>query len=203
MRTRGTALAALLSAGLCLPPFAVAVEESASPWSQWGFGFNGASCSAAAAKLADLPSSYYSIELVPTKRVPGTGRAVGRGNVIFSSSPYGVAVSTKGTYRYDLSLTIERDTIKPPREGVYTAWVASEELDRIKRLGPLTDRLQVSGSVDWNKFLVVVTLEPSEEPGDVWKGPIVMRGMSRSGLMHTLAGHGPYEQEPCAKYGFN
>jgi hypothetical protein len=29
-----------------------------------------------------------------------------------------------------------------------------------------------------------------------------MRGMSRSGRMHTLAGHGPFEAEPCAKYGF-
>ena len=59
-----------------------------------------------------------------------------------------------------------------------------------------------SGRVDWNKFLVLVTLEPSTEVTNRWLGPVVMRGMSRSGMMHTLAGHGPYENEPCLKYGF-
>ena len=56
--------------------------------------------------------------------------------------------------------------------------------------------------IDWNKFLVLVTLEPSTEVTNRWFGPVVMRGMSRSGMMHTLAGHGPYEHEPCLKYGF-
>ena len=55
----------------------------------------------------------------------------------------------------------------------------------------------------WNKFLVFVTLEPAEATGEArWQGPVVMRGLSRSGLMHTMAGHGPYEQEPCAVYGY-
>jgi hypothetical protein len=30
-----------------------------------------------------------------------------------------------------------------------------------------------------------------------------MRGMSRSGMMHTMAGHGPFQQENCARYGYN
>ena len=61
----------------------------------------------------------------------------------------------------------------------------------------------VRGRVAWNKYLVVLTLEPTDDPGATkWSGPIVSRGMSRSGMMHTLAGHGPYENEPCAKYGF-
>ena len=147
-----------------------------------------------------LPSSYYAIDMVPTKRVVGTGRAIGSGKVAFARSPFGVAVSPEGRYVYDLSLSIDR--IKAPRRGVYTAWAASENLDEVTRLGVLGDDLTVSGRVDWNKFLVIVSLEASDEPADVWQGPIVMRGMSRSGMMHTLAGHGPYENEPCLKYGF-
>ena len=36
----------------------------------------------------------------------------------------------------------------------------------------------------------------------MWTGPIVIRGMSRSGMMHTMAGHGPFEEENCAAYGY-
>ncbi len=147
-----------------------------------------------------LPSQYYGIEMVTTRRVPGTGRATGAGTVAFARSPFGVAVSPRGSYVYDLSLSVDR--IKAPRRGAYTAWAASPDLDDVVRLGVLETGRRVSGRIDWNKFLVLVTLEPSAEPTDRWHGPVVMRGMSRSGLMHTLAGHGPYEYEPCLKYGF-
>lgn len=147
-----------------------------------------------------LPSQYYGIEMVTTRRVPGTGRAIGAGTVAFARSPFGVAVSPSGTYVYDLTLSVDR--IKSPRRGAYTAWATSPELDDVVRLGVLEEGQRVAGRVDWNKFLVVVTLEPSAEPSPRWQGPVVMRGMSRSGMMHTLAGHGPYENEPCLKYGF-
>ena len=141
-----------------------------------------------------LPSQYYGIEMVTTRRVPGTG------TIAFARSPFGVAVSPSGSYVYDLSLSV--DHLKAPRRGVYTAWAAAPDLDDVIRVGVLEEGQTVSGRVDWNKFLVIVTLELSAEPTDRWRGPVVMRGMSRSGMMHTLAGHGPYENEPCLKYGF-
>jgi len=65
------------------------------------------------------------------------------------------------------------------------------------------DDLQASGSVSWNKFIVVVTLESSDDPDQtMWTGPIVFRGASRSGMMHTMVGHGPLQQENCAAYGY-
>jgi len=178
---------------------AAASERPSSPWSV-PLGYSGSCSAAAPVAIPDAPSSYYAIEMVPTRRVPGTGAGVGVGLVTFSESPYGVSVSPEGTYRVDVRLVLDR--IKRPKKGVLTAWATKDDLSETKRLGPLDDAFQASGQVDWNKFLLVVTLEPSEEPADVWSGPIVMRGMSRSGLMHTLAGHGPYEKEPCAKYGF-
>jgi hypothetical protein len=155
-------------------------------------------CSAARDLIS--PSTYYGIDLVPTKRIPGTGLAKGTGRVTFTSSPFGVSVSPAGTYVYDLALTVER--LEPPKKGAYTAWVSTPNLDQIKRLGAFDENFALAGRVDWNKFLVIVTLEPSDEATDTWQGPIILRGMSRSGLMHTLAGHGPYDQEPCATYGF-
>lgn len=179
---------------------ASAAERPSSPWSI-PFAFGGAGCSATtAAAISDLPSSYYGIEMVPTKRVPGTGAGVGLGKVSFASSPYGIAVAPDGTYVVDVELALDR--IKRPKSGVLTAWATKDDLSEAVRLGVLDDSLRASGRVAWNKFLVVVTLEPSAETADRWSGPVVMRGMSRSGMMHTLAGHGPYEKEPCAKYGF-
>jgi hypothetical protein len=124
--------------------------------------------------------------------------------VTFSRSPYGVSVSSEGTYRVDVRLAL--DKLKPPKKGTLTAWATKDDLSEVKRLGALDASFRASGQVDWNKFLLVVTLEPSPDPSEAasegWRGPVVMRGMSRSGLMHTLAGHGPYEKQPCAKYGF-
>jgi hypothetical protein len=176
---------------------AAASGEETSPWST-GYGFSGATCSAAA--IPEIHGAYYGIEMVPTRRVPGTGNAVGVGKVMFARSPFGVSVTPDGTYVYDLSLSLER--LKAPRNGVLTAWVTTSDLSKIDRLGALDDEFRVDGRVEWNRFLVVVTLEPTAEPTDRWQGPIVLRGMSRSGMMHTMAGHGPFEKEPCAKYGF-
>lgn len=170
--------------------------------SRWSvsFGFSGACSTASTVALPELPSNYYGIEMVPTRRVKGTGAGTGIGIVTFSKSPYGVSVSPEGTYRVDVRLGLAK--LKRPKTGTLTAWAAKDDLTVVNRLGVLDESFRASGQVDWNKFLLVVTLEPSAEPAPTWSGPVVMRGMSRSGLMHTLAGHGPFEKEPCAKYGF-
>ncbi len=147
------------------------------------------------------PSDYYAIDLVPTGRVPGTGLAQGVAYQTAARSPFfGVALAPSGEYLHDLDIRAEG--LKPPSNGAYVAWVTDSEVKEIVRLGALDASLRVQGQVAWNKFLVVITREPSSEPADVWEGPIIMRGMSRSGLMHTMAGHGPFQAEPCAKYGF-
>ncbi len=148
------------------------------------------------------PPEYYQIDLVTTKKLPGSRLATGVGNVTFAASPFGIAISPNGNYVYRLDIEIEK--LRPATEGTYVAWVSTSNLDQIKPLGALDEQMQVSGEVAWNKFLVIITLEPSaDDLGDIWQGPIVLRGLSRSGLMHTMAGHGPFQQEPCATYGYN
>lgn len=194
MRTHHVRAALLVTGLLAVPATA---EETSSPWSS-GFGFRGVTCGATA--IPDLPDAYYGIDMVPTKRVPGTGGATGLGRVTFAESPYGVSVTTDGSYVYDLALSFSR--LKPPSNRVLTAWVTKSDLSEVVRLGVLDEDLRISGRVEWNRFLVVVSLERGDESAKRWQGPIVLRGMSRSGMMHTMAGHGPYEREPCAKYGF-
>jgi hypothetical protein len=144
---------------------------------------------------------FFAVDLVSTKKLPGSARAVGTGHVTFASSPFGVALAPDGSYVYDVSIQLQG--LEPPDRGVLVAWLTTTQVDRVERLGTLDADLSVRGQVDWNKFLVVVTLESSDDPhAAMWSGPIVMRGVSRSGLMHTMAGHGPFQQELCAKYGY-
>lgn len=144
---------------------------------------------------------YYQFPMVSTKRVPGTGNASGVGEVAFARSPYGVALGEDGSYQYDFTVRFER--MAPARDATYVVWTTTPELDRIALAGELTDPVGFTGQVAWNKFLVVVTLEPAFDPdAAMWTGPIVIRGMSRSGMMHTMAGHGPFEEKNCAAYGY-
>jgi len=145
---------------------------------------------------------YYAFELHTTRNIPGTGLAKGRVETeIAGSSPFSVALGADGSYAYDLQISLDR--MKAPRSGRYVAWVTTTEIDRIERLGTLDENLRASGSVDWNKFIVVITLEPDDDPtATMWTGPIAFRGMSRSGMMHTMVGHGALQQENCAAFGY-
>jgi hypothetical protein len=148
------------------------------------------------------PPAYYAIDLVSTKKVSGARMASGTGNVTFSQSPFGVSVSTDGQYVYNLAVAMQN--IRIPEGKAVDVWVTTPRLDQTVHLGRLGDDLTAQGSVAFNKFLVVVSLEDgTRSPGTSWSGPIIARGMSRSGLMHTMAGHGPFESEPCATYGYN
>jgi len=111
-------------------------------------------------------------------------------------------VTPDGSYSYDLHVRVEG--LRPRDDGDYVVWVTRSDLSEIRRVGVLDDTGRIRGSVAWNKFLVVVTLESAGAPADAatWEGPIVLRGMSRSGRMHTMAGHGPFQAEPCVKYGY-
>ena len=160
------------------------------------------SAPAAAIALCAPGPEYYAIELFTTKNIPGTGYATGTAEVAVSSdSPFTVGVTADGSYRYDLHLSLDR--MRLPRSGRLVAWVTTPEIDQVVRIGALDEALTASGAVAWNRFIVVVTLEPADDTSaTMWTGPIVLRGMSRSGMMHTMVGHGALQQENCAAYGY-
>lgn len=151
--------------------------------------------------LPSDPPVYYAIDLVSTKRLPGTRRATGTVDMTFKPSPFAVTVSGTGVYRYDLRG--RTSNLKPPKQGTYVVWLSTPDLSEVRLLGPLSDEMTFEGEVDYLKFLVIVTLEEAYDPEqERWNGPVALRGLSRSGLMHTMAGHGPFQSEPCAFYGY-
>ncbi len=145
---------------------------------------------------------YYAFELVTTRNVPGTGLAEGRAEISVSgSSPFSVSLGSDGSYVYDVDVALDR--MKVPSAGRLVVWVTTTQLDRIERIGALDESLRASGTVRWNKFLVVITLEPDDDPdATAWTGPVAFRGMSRSGMMHTMVGHGALQQENCQAWGY-
>lgn len=151
--------------------------------------------------LLPADPDYYRIDLVTTRKVSGARLATGHGAVTYASSPFGVSIAPDGSYRMNIDIQVENVRLEEGKELV--AWITTPNLDRIASFGALDADGRVSGVTDFNKFLLVVTLEPAgQKPGAMWTGPVVVRGMSRSGLMHTMAGHGPFETEPCAVYGY-
>ncbi len=151
--------------------------------------------------VTDAPE-FYRVELITTKRVRGSGMATGWGEVTFTPSPFGVNLTPDGDYLRDVAISVT--SLKAPEQGSYVAWVTTPSLDRTRWLGVLGEDGTAHGQVDFNKFLLVISLEEDDgSSSERWKGPIVLRGMSRSGAMHTSAGHGPFVQENCVGYGFS
>ncbi len=150
----------------------------------------GAACVVGPGTAASLPEPKR-VELTPSARAPG---ARGVMEVGMAASPYGVAVDPDGSYRLRVEVTAEG---LRSRDGVHhVVWAATPELDRHVRLGTLGPEGRVAGELAWNKFLVFVTAESSPEP-ESWSGEILLSGLSPSGRMHTMAGHGPFSGEPC------
>ena len=158
----------------------------------------GAECRAAGFYSAP---EFYAIELISTKNVPGSGLAGGVAEIMFAPSPFGVSLTENGDYLQDIVVKV--NNLRAPRQGSYVVWVTTPSLDRSARIGVLGEDV-LRGQVSWNKFLVVISLEEDEATRqERWVGPIALRGMSRSGAMHTSAGHGPFEIENCTGYGFS
>lgn len=144
---------------------------------------------------------FYEIPLVPTGNVPGTGNYQGTARVTFKDTPFDVAVSADGVFHR--KIRVDMSGVKRPESGGYVVWVSPPELEPVEKLGVLGPDGRLTGEVSFPKYLVIVTLE--ENPREIqgrWTGPVVHRGMSRSGFMHGMAGHGPFRQEPCTNYGF-
>ncbi|MBX6364695.1 MAG: hypothetical protein IRZ00_12575, partial [Gemmatimonadetes bacterium] len=136
----------------------------------------------------------YDILLHPTPRVPG---ATGQARLVFAASPFGVAVTPDGRARYDIEVTLA-GLPEPQSLGAYTAYVAwgvATDLSRWVRLGPVTNGTTTVGTVDMNKFLLVITAEASPAV-EAHAGPTVLSGMSPSGWLQSFLSHPLFRNAP-------
>lgn len=131
------------------------------------------------------------VPLQPTQNAPGGSGSM---TLLMQTSPYGVSVDADGHYAYEVTVEVAR--LRRRRGASYVVWAATPALDRVAKLGALEEHGRVTGNVSWNKFLVFVSEEPSRDR-ETWSGPILLTGLSPSGRMHTMAGHGPFEDMDC------
>jgi len=136
------------------------------------------------------------VRMRPTQQAPGS-----RGDLVLmqSASPFGVSVDADGRQTYDVRVEISQLRRRPGSS--YVVWAATPELDQSVRLGVLGLDNRVTGQIAWNKFLVFVSQE-SDPDVATWTGPILLTGLSPSGRMHTMAGHGPFEGVSCSDFGY-
>lgn len=142
-----------------------------------------------AAPGADLTHRCEPIRMPLTPTRAGLG-AAGHLELVMAASPFGITVEADGHHVYDVTIRVERLRRRP--HELYVAWATTPELDRVVRLGVLGEDGTVHGRLAWNKFLVLVSAE-TEADGERWRGPILLTGLSPSGLMHTMRGHGIFE----------
>ncbi|HEV2669911.1 MAG TPA: hypothetical protein VGU74_02370, partial [Gemmatimonadales bacterium] len=107
----------------------------------------------------------YCIELVPT---PGLTGVSGRVELSQPPGPFTIAVTVDGRSRY---LPVFELTGLPPGHG-YVAWAATPQMDSIVRLGAVKNGTTQLRAIDFNKFTVLISQQPS--------GRYVLRGQSPS-----------------------
>lgn len=145
---------------------------------------------------AGAGADYYTIPLYEPATAFGRPDTVGRVEVAYPSSPFGVPLTRDGQLRQRLTVMLDEDW-RADRSRL-VAWVTPPELRPVIRLGALGPDGTAAGEVALNKFLIFITREPSgSEAGDGWSGTVLLKGKSRSGRMQSMASHGMFEPEPC------
>ena len=136
----------------------------------------------------------YCIDLI---HAPGLAAASGYVELTPAASPFGASVTVDGHHRFDLTLHAAGlpDPAALGEYDGYVAWATTPRLRPVRNLGPVANGSTDLGSVDLDKFLVLVTAvaasdappafdappapgETATQGGTGWQGRIVLRGTS-------------------------
>lgn len=147
------------------------------------------------------PPSASECAITPeVVRLSGTQSAPGsRGSMTLTQpdSPFEITVDAGGFQTFDVEVQVER--LRRREGAVYVVWAAKPELDEYVQLGTLPEENRLAGRIAWNQFLLFVSEETTADV-ERWRGPIMLTGLSPSGRLHTMAGHGPFEAMNCQLY---
>lgn len=139
------------------------------------------------ASMIGVSSGPYDVELFNT---PASPTAHGRARLVFAESPFGIAVTADGHASYEVR--IEASGLAAPEAAgaslSYVAWAVTTDLTEWHRLGLVTNGTSVVGHAELDKFLLVITAEPTPAPR-VHSGPTVLHGTSPSGWLQSFLSH--------------
>ena len=117
--------------------------------------------------------------MLPTQDYNG---AEGHVEMVRPSSPFGLTVTREGRQRYRLMVDIAGLPEIDPAEGHFVLWASPLTLDPVINLGEVQNGSFEVGEISFNKFMLVVSLEPDLD-SDRRTGPLVLRGRSPSSRM--------------------
>jgi len=174
------ALTGLLPAGplprttLCPAPIPTAQGETAEALDAWS---------------ADVPVSpdLYCVNLIAIPELPDAAGTVELRRI---TGPFDLSVGADGTPRFELVFQLvglpEPGSLGP--YSSYVAWLTTPVLSPMIRLGEVKNGISEIGVADFNKFMILVTAEPTSD-GAAREGRIVLRGSSPSSRMrdHDVA----------------
>ena len=141
--------------------------------------------------LPALAMARPDLYQIPLQGTGSYNQLAGIATLSPARSPFGIAITRDGNFLFDIRVSVP--VLPPPTAfgagyTTYVAWVTTDQLDRVERLGPLIAGRPTSGRVAMAKFLVVITAEASAA-GAKWSGPIVMKGTSPSNYLTNFSGH--------------
>ena len=142
---------------------------------------------AAALALSSGADGPYEIALHSTPKAPD---AKGDARLVFAQSPFGATVTADGHAAYDVRITASA-LPAPSSLGAYTtyvAWMVSTDLSTWQPLGAVGNGTTTVGRATMNKFLLVITAEPTAKPAR-HVGPTVLHGTSPSGWLQNFMTH--------------
>ena len=134
------------------------------------------------------------ILLTPTGAVPSASGVV---TLVPARSPFAVAVTADGRLVYELDIAVDGlgDAAQLGAYTTFVAWVATPNVDQIVKLGAVRSGQRLVARADLNKFIIMVTAEPSAAVAKR-SGPVILRGISPSGLLQSFRGHALFEAPP-------
>lgn len=128
----------------------------------------------------------FRIDLQPSNAAPSASGVV---KLAPAKSPFGLPLTADGRFIFDLQITA--DGLPAPSSlgafDQYVAWVVTDDLSQVERIGTVTAGQTLRGQAAYNKFLIFITAE-SKAPAPRWKGPVVLRGFAPSALLENFSG---------------
>ena len=150
-------------------------------------------CATVQSPAAAGDPDLYCIDLLPPLAIDGVA---GVARLVPPASPFGIAVSPAGEMLYDVVFDL-RDLPAPASLGAYktfVAWAAAPQMHPLVKLGEVRNGTTRLGRVHLDRFLLIVTAEPSIDAASFANpaaptGRVVLRGTSAGMRMqpHDMA----------------
>jgi len=129
--------------------------------------------------------ALYTIPLLPDQGMSGSGVAT----LVPAPSPFGITLTADGHPVFDITVTVQNlAPVKALGGSQYVAWATTQDLVDADKIGVIGSDQKAVGKVAWNKYIVLVTVEPTPVPAH-WTGAVVLRGFSPATYLANYASH--------------